>query len=281
MGKRPNQSLRDMWGCEERAEPVKSFLFNSHCNPFPNGIYFSAINYFKVVINKKLYKSLSNFDLRKAMGQREAIVNSIDGKTLGMLNELGGVEHVLNLLERTIFKDYEKRLKLIFESEFGKVIASTVGRYFLLDYLISEGHLDRKNLEGEALDIGSYLGATVDAIAMYGGKVIGTDNDGHTPQSLSGRPILYMEGITFVKEGCRGMPISLITCFNADWVEKMSSRGWALQFYQAALERLQIGGQVLLTFRENPLISSSYGKFIRLPERFCSKESLVYIGSKN
>jgi len=177
-----------------------------------------------------------------------------------------------------------------FEQEFAMkpfVLNSTIDRYHLLGFLIERGMLDRKNLEGKVIDIGCNLGATTDALALYGGEVIGTDCGKFACESPSGIPIFELEGRRIVKER---FPIngglSLVSCFNVDWVEDMSHGEFSVELYKEALKALEQGGQVLYTFSggseemHKRLSLLPRSSIIKIPNGLNKSEGYAFVATK-
>jgi hypothetical protein len=163
------------------------------------------------------------------------------------------------------------------------ILDSSVDRYHLIEFFINEGILGKKNLEGKVVDIGCHIGATVDALAMYGGNVVGTDCGKYAYESPSGRDIARMEGRWLVQSYASRMDKpNLISCFNVGWVEDMSHKGFAVELCNDSLISLAPNGQVLYTFSDKDLGSYeklsefSDSKLVRIPNGLDIREKYAF-----
>ena len=196
----------------------------------------------------------------------------------------GGFEKMRDLLLKRLFDAWRFEWNFYVKSF---VLDSAIDRYHLLGFLIERGMLDRKNLEGTVIDVGCHLGASVDALALYGGKVIGTDCGKFACESPSGISILDLEGRRMVRSRFpENAELSLVSCFNVDWVEEMPNEGFAVELYQEALKALEQGGQVLYTFSERDksmhkkLAPLPHSSIIELPNGLDKREKYVFVATK-
>lgn len=193
----------------------------------------------------------------------------------------GGFEVVRGLLLQRIFDPWRFEWKFSTEAF---VLNSTIDRYKLIEFLIENGILDRKNLEGKIIDIGCHLGATVDALAMYGGEVVGTDCGRFAYDSPSGIPIAWMEGRQMVQSYSSGYnQPTLVSCFNVGWVEGMSNKGFAFELARDSLVSLKPNGQLLYTFsdkrdigRYRELTFLPHSQIIQLPDGLDKREKYAF-----
>lgn len=196
----------------------------------------------------------------------------------------GGFEKVRDLLFENLFNPW--KFKWEFCNKPIYVIDSSVDRYHLIKFLVHEGVLDEQNLKGKIVDIGCHLGATVDALALFGGVIMGTDSGKFALESPSGIDIGVRGGREYVKTFSNGNEkLSLVSCFNTDWVEDMSREGFALRLYNDALHSLIEGGQVLYTFskeygghRDLSLLPDSH--VVKLPEGLNKREDYAFSAKK-
>jgi hypothetical protein len=233
---------------------------------------------------------------------REALLAEIKTKNSYYFDQLGNAEKAIGNWEN--YGGFEKVRDLLLEKMFtpgtfkwkfstdAAVLNSTVDRYYLLNFLIEERILDGQNIKGTIIDIGCHVGATTDALAMYGGDVRGTDRGKYAYSSPSGRSISGQEGISMVKSynvlKLRDNPKpSLIACFNVDWVEEMSHNRFAIELCQESLNTLGNGGQVLYTFsRKTGLEDYSElevlqnSQIIELPKGLNKREKYAFVASK-
>lgn len=207
--------------------------------------------------------------------------------------KFGGFEKVRDFLLSKIFKQWDFRREFSYKAY---TVNSTVHRYYLLQHLIEEGALDKRNLEGVIVDVGCHLGATVDALALFGGDVNGTDNGKFACVSPSGIAIGDWGGRNYVrafhkKDGNRSYSkkhgnLSLVSCFNVGWVEAMSGEGFALCLYNDSLPALADGGQVLFTYNENEsekykqLLELPYSRLVKIPQGLNEREDYAFTTKK-
>lgn len=150
------------------------------------------------------------------------------------------------------------------------VINNTVHRYFIIEHLLSEGALDGKNLKGEILDIASFLGAAVDALAAFGGRVRGTDDGRYEYFSIGNRDIGWLDGKSALKYYYYPpKKLDIISFFNLGCDH---GSGSIPEWCSCAFPALNDGGQILLTFSsphfmEEELGSIPEAQIIKLPER--------------
>ncbi len=194
----------------------------------------------------------------------------------------GDHRDVLATLTNTIYKNKEDRLAAHLKSSSDWMIDRTALRYYGLKHLIEEGIVSGKKLDGLILDIGCHLGSSVDALAMFGGKVKGVDCGDFGIASPSGIMLGVAEGIYFVDSHRNSNPKpSTITCYNADWVESMSSKGWRNRFYEASLGALSRGGQIIMTFQHEQKIPADLkSKVYMLPSHLSRMDNYAVIGTK-
>lgn len=186
--------------------------------------------------------------------------------------QYGDHKTIVNLLLESAFKDREYALHRLTSSEESWMIERIVLRYQQMQYLIEKGFLDSDNLKGHVLDVGCCLGLSTDALGMFGGMVEGTDKGFFAYRSPSGIELHPSEGLAFVKrQSENGYQPTLISCFNADWVEEMSGSGWAQQFHDASIKALHEGGQVLMTF------SGRYQQPVELSAKLSEKRACTRI----
>jgi hypothetical protein len=192
----------------------------------------------------------------------------------------GGFEEVRDLFLEKILNplDFER----IFSTE-AFILDSSIDRYYLIEFLIEQGMLDRENLEGKVIDIGCHVGATVDALGMYGGEVVGADNGRYAYESPSGRPISRMEGRSIIRSySSRDDKPTLVSCFNVGWVEDMSYEGFAFDLCQDSLSVLKPNGQVLYTLsnedleKYRKLNSFPNSQLIQLPEGLNKRDEYAF-----
>lgn len=209
---------------------------------------------------------------------RETFVTSYAKEAIKNWERYGGFEKVRDLLLRTIFSPFVFSYKFSTEAF---ILNSAVDRYHLVKFLIEKGKLDQKNLEGKILDIGCHLGATVDALAIYGGEVIGTDRGAFSYASPSGISIARREGRELVRSYLYSSEKpTLVSCFNVDWVEAMSPKGFAIALCNDSLGSLEPNGQVLCTFSEENLAgklpSFPNSEIVRLPDGLDRREKYAF-----
>ena len=135
------------------------------------------------------------------------------------------------------------------------------------------------------MDIGSYLGASVDALATYGGNVVGTDCGRFSYDSPSGKDIGRLDGRSALQSHHYRPDLTLASCFNADWVEKMSEENHTMHMCADAMKSLKPEGQILLTFSrgiENNtelkeyLLSLPDAYFAELPKNLAKREAYAF-----
>lgn len=197
----------------------------------------------------------------------------------------GSHREVVELLAATIFEDNFYSLDIYLAPGNVGRLDSSLCRYFILKDLVEQGHLTLENLQGFVLDIGSHQGQSVDGIAMYGGKVYGADVGYFASWSASGIGLFADEGISAVRRKThQGKTPSLVTCFNADWVENMSHNGWCLDLYDTCMDSMDPGGELLLSFGGDPRYKSNLllrGMVqVDLPRNLSNRENYVLVARK-
>lgn len=193
---------------------------------------------------------------------------------------------VLDMLKSTIFEGKEWVLERAFKCDDGWKIDRIALRYYLLKSLVESGHLSIENLHGSVIDIGSFMGCSIDSLAMFGARVNGTDTGCFACFSPSGIEIHGEEGVRYVEHAISDKKVpDLVTCFNASWVEEMSWNRWCVDLYDTCMKGLKRGGQVLMTYAE-PCESKEYLAKekriieIELPENLRGMERYVLIGTR-
>lgn len=181
--------------------------------------------------------------------------------------KFGGYENVRDNVFPKIYSPFQ------FEWNFpgrSNVINSVVHRYFIIEHLLSEGALDSKNLEGEKLDVASFLGAAVDALAAFGGRVRGTDDGWYEYFSIGNRDIGWLDGrSTLEYYYYPPKKLDLVSFFNLGCDH---GEGSIPDWCDCAFPALNDGGQILLTFSGTRFMEEEHGsineaRIIKLPER--------------
>ncbi len=201
-------------------------------------------------------------------------------KVIENWDRYGGFKQVIDtILLETLFFPAQLESKLFMCTN---VIDSTVDRYFLLQHLIEQGVIDLANLRNESIDIASFLGAAVDAIAMYGGNVVGVDYGKFAYVSPSERPISVMEGRYYLESRVRQKRLaSFVSCFNIDLADESNEFADSLLDY--ALRSLLPQGQVLFTFDSDymegagKLLSFPGSRLIEIPDGRNRRETYVFV----
>ncbi len=195
--------------------------------------------------------------------------------------DFGGYEFVRDNILSHIFSP--SQFEWVFPREYFS-IESSVLRYHICEYLKDAGLLDQKNLEGDVLDIGSHLGAAVDALAAYGGYVRGTDCGKFSFYSPSNRDIGFWDGKSALRMYHYGsQKLSMMTCFNVDWVEGMSENDFGLHLYFNALPALADNGEILFTFfRDYKTANEALrclpdSRIVELPEKLSHREKYAFV----
>ena len=230
------------------------------------------INLSRESLTEKIKREYSPECLRHA---QEAIKN---------WDNYGGFEKIRDLLLKNIFNSSRFEWKFSCEAF---ILDSAVDRCNLIEFLIEKKVLDKKSLKGKVIDIGCHLGATVDALAIYGGEVIGTDNGKFAYESPSGRPIQGIEGRRIVKNySLERDKLNLVSCFNIGWVEDMSGEGFASELALDSLASLKSNGQLLYTFsdenieRYKKLTAFPNSQLIKLPINLDKREKYAFTLTK-
>ena len=200
-------------------------------------------------------------------------------------NNFGSYEEIrAGVFSKILYPQFVETLK-----QNQDVLDSTVNRYFVLEHLIKQGALDKSNIEGKVLDIGSFLGASVDALATYGGTVVGTDCGRFSYDSPSGKGIGRLDGRSALQGHHYRPDLTLVSCFNADWVENMSEENHTKLMCADAMKSLKPEGQILLTFSRDLknntelkeyLLSLPDAYLVELPKNITKRETYV-VTSRN
>lgn len=209
--------------------------------------------------------------------------------------ELANAEKLVEKWERD-FGSYEEIRDDVFSNVFypqfvetlkhnQDVLDSTINRYFILEHFLKQGALNKSNLEGNILDIGSYLGASVDALATYGGNVVGTDCGRFAYDSPSGKGIGRLDGRSVLQSHHYRPDLTIASCFNADWVEDMSEENHTRHMCADAIKALKPGGQILLTFSGSLKNKTEFKEYLlslpnacleELPKNLAKKETYAF-----